>query len=79
MMCFAVCAALQGWLSCCGLETELVEADFGHVNHVWLQLPNGDILDPTADQFGLEPVYLGPVPSQYQALMSAGGRPKETR
>lgn len=66
-MCFAVCAALQGWLSVCGVETEMVEANFVEINHVWLLLPNGDILDPTADQFGLDPVYIGRLPFAYEA------------
>ncbi len=66
-MCFAVCAAFQGFLSACaGYEMELVEADFHFTNHVWLKLPDGNILDPTADQFGFEPVYLGPLPEQYK-------------
>ena len=66
LMCFAVCLPLQGYLSVIGFETTLVEATLKHkhgkMNHFWLELPDGRILDPTADQFGLEPVYLGPVP-----------------
>lgn len=65
MMCFAVCAPLQAYLSMCGVETALVEAHFEECNHVWLQLPDGRILDPTADQFGFPRVYIGPVPRQY--------------
>ena len=64
-MCFAVCAPLQAYLSLCGVETTLVEASFAEVNHVWLQLPDGRILDPTADQFGLDAVYLGGLPLAY--------------
>ena len=60
-MCFMVCFALQGFLSACGLETLLIEAEFRDTNHVWLQLPDGRVLDPTADQFGLAPVYLGQI------------------
>lgn len=66
MMCFAVCAPLQALLKLCGVETELVEAHFAELNHVWLRLPDGRILDPTADQFGLESVYLGPLPLIYE-------------
>ena len=69
LMCFAICAPLQAMLSICGCDTELVEADFGDMNHVWLRLSDGRILDPTADQFGLAPVYLGPVPIEYRKLM----------
>ena len=68
-MCFVVCAPLQGWLSSCGLETDMMEADFGETSHVWLRLTNGEIIDPTADQFGLEPVYIGPVPDVYHRMM----------
>lgn len=66
MMCFAVCAPLQGFLSvCCGIKTELREAWFNECNHCWLELPDGRIIDPTADQFGMEPVYIGKLPLSY--------------
>jgi hypothetical protein len=69
-MCLAVCLPLQGYLSACGLDTELVEGDFGHTNHYWLRLPDGRILDPTADQFStpsrsMPKVYMGPLPEWY--------------
>ena len=74
MMCFAVCAPLQAYLAIFGVELELVEADFGRVNHVWLALSDGRILDPTADQFGIKPaVYLGPIPSAYETARSGRG------
>jgi hypothetical protein len=63
----AVCYPLQGYLSALhGLQTEVVESDLGECNHVWLKLPDGRALDPTADQFNycnpekMPPVYLGP-------------------
>ena len=37
------------------------------VEHVVLELPDGRVLDVTADQFGLDPVYLGPMPD-YERL-----------
>lgn len=50
-----------------GVETECVETDLGAMNHIWLRLPDGRALDPTADQFNrlfpamnLPAVYLGP-------------------
>ena len=66
-MCAAVSWPLQGFLSAvCGIESEAVESDLGHMNHVWLRLTDGRALDPTADQFNrlfpdmnLPPVYLG--------------------
>jgi hypothetical protein len=66
--CYMVSAPLQGYLAFAGgPETELVETDLGHMNHIWLRLPDGRALDPTADQFNalfpdmnLPPVYLGP-------------------
>lgn len=67
-MCFAVCAPLQGLLGLHGVETKLVEGEFGHY---WLELPDGQILDPTADQFvrpggsKMPPVYLGELPKWY--------------
>ena len=66
MMCAAVCLPLQTLLSCChGIEATIETTEFAEVNHYWLRLPDGRILDPTADQFGLEPVYLGPLPRVY--------------
>lgn len=51
MMCGVVCFALQGYLEWIGLQSELFESDLGEMNHVWLKLPDGRVLDPTADQF----------------------------
>lgn len=67
-MCAAVCWPLAGYLSAFhDLKTETVEVDLGHMNHIWLRLPDGRALDPTADQFNslfpqmsLPAVYLGP-------------------
>jgi hypothetical protein len=71
MMCMAVSAPLQGLLAALyGVETELETVDFPESNHVWLRLPDGRILDATADQFGLEPVYLGEVPEIYRRWMA---------
>lgn len=59
--CGMVCYPLAGYLSFLGLDTTTVETWIGHQNHVWLLLPDGRVLDPTADQFDatLPPVYLG--------------------
>ncbi len=73
-MCFAVCAPLEGLLATQGVDARLRGVDFMAVNHYWLELPDGRILDPTADQFGLEPVYLGPVPERYQRWMAEHAR-----
>lgn len=68
-MCLAVCLPLEGLLRAAGVEAMAEKADFpGHpevASHMWLRLPDGRILDPTADQFGLPPVYLGELPNQY--------------
>lgn len=71
-MCFAVCAPLRGFLSMCGTETAMVQGDFdGYINHVWLKLADGRIIDPTADQLmnllgrSMPPVYVGPKPAWY--------------
>jgi hypothetical protein len=71
----AVCYPLQGYLSMLGIQTEIVEADFGRVNHVWLQLPSGEIIDPTADQFSGEgcrfpEVYIGKVPEIFDVWIA---------
>lgn len=60
MMGAAVCYPLQAYLSFLGQPTELQEVDLGRTNHVFLTLPSGRVLDPTADQFGNHPkVYVG--------------------
>ncbi|MBV7542230.1 hypothetical protein KW835_14115 [Acidovorax sp. sic0104] len=49
-----------------GVEAVLVESDLDECNHIFLKLLDGEILDPTADQFNegsrvqLPEVYLGP-------------------
>jgi hypothetical protein len=66
-MCMVVSAPLQGFLSAVYMfDTTLEEVDFGETNHVFLRLSDGRILDATADQFGLEPVYLGEMPELYR-------------
>jgi len=70
-MCFAVAAPLQGYLSFTGLKCRLIEGGVGEWVHFWIELPDGTILDPTADQFespdGLKmpPVYIGKKPDWY--------------
>ncbi len=66
LMCFAVCFPLQGYLSAIGVETECMEMQMAEVNHVVLKMADGRIIDPTADQFGLEPVYIGRMPIEYE-------------
>ncbi len=62
LMCLAVSAPLQGFLSVIGVETDLEFVEFDWGNHAFLKLPDGRVLDPTADQFGdlnLPPIYIG--------------------
>lgn len=78
-MCFVICLPLRSYLAALGCDTELMEADFGHTNHIWLQLPDGRIIDPTADQFqtpegGKMPkVYIGALPEWYKAARRVRG------
>lgn len=73
--CAMVCVPLAGLLEFMGItKCEVIESDLSQfengwmMNHVWLQLPDGRVLDPTADQFngpgmghdGLPDIYLGP-------------------
>lgn len=63
--CYMVCAPLEGLLKFEGVKCRLAEGVVGDINHVWLVLRDGRVLDPTADQFNttrvtLPPVYLGP-------------------
>ena len=66
--CAMVSWALQGFLSFAEkIETAVYEGDVGEWNHLWLTLPDGRVLDCTADQFnrkGKRPkypkIYIGP-------------------
>lgn len=67
LMCFAICAPLQSLLKAThNLDLELVEGRVSNCDHFWLKLPDGRVLDPTADQFNdlgfprMPKVYLGP-------------------
>lgn len=78
-MCYAICWPLQGYLSIIDFKTTLTEGTVkltGHnkgitINHFWLTLKDGRIVDPTADQFNgfgqedMPPVYLGKKPKWY--------------
>lgn len=64
-MCRAVCAPLQSLLEVMEIPCRLTELLFHHVNHYVIELPDGNIIDPTADQFGLEKVYVGSMPDKY--------------
>lgn len=75
-MCYAVCAPLSSFLEMCGCENELTEGIVklnGHnkgitINHFWLTLPDGRIIDPTGSQFNgmgnenMPVVYVGEKP-----------------
>lgn len=49
--CGKVSWALQGYLSFFGVQTEVCEGDVGEWNHIYLRMPNGKVIDATADQF----------------------------
>ncbi len=75
MMCFAICSPLAPLLEMSGVKCELVEGvvvwtysgKAFETNHFWFSLPDGRIIDPTADQFDPDgdKVYLGPKPANY--------------
>lgn len=80
-MCYAVSEPLRRLLKFdYGFETRLVAGEvtvqskpgrFMTLEHFWLELPDGRILDPTHDQFGYEEkVYLGDLPKNFKALES---------
>lgn len=64
-MCAAIGDPLCAALAVKGVPTMVMESDLGECNHVFLQLQDGRVLDPTADQFNwrssqpLPGVYLG--------------------
>jgi hypothetical protein len=79
-MCFIVCAPLQSYLAQLGIITGLLECYIrdkegnGH-HHYFLLLQDGNILDPTADQFTrpddspMPEVYIGELPAWYEIRM----------
>jgi hypothetical protein len=64
-MCVALSAPLHAALQVRCTPTQLVASDLGECEHIFLQLADGRVLDPTADQFNwcsrqkLPGVYLG--------------------
>lgn len=64
-MCAAVSWPLCTLLGINGVKGTCVESDLGEMNHIWILLDDGRVLDPTADQFNdlfprqYPPVYLG--------------------
>lgn len=74
--CFMVCAPLQGYLNAIGVPCDLIEGNgrLKNTNHFWLELEDGRIIDPTADQFTKEDgtplpkVLIGHMPDWYPAI-----------
>lgn len=70
-MCLAVSAPLASYLQFCGYNCKLTEGVVGMWNHFWITLPDGTIIDPTADQFNstyipMPKIYIGPLPEHYK-------------
>ena len=65
MKCFMVSAPLAGLLEAHGVPAKLVEGSFGYCNHYWIELADGRVLDPTADQFNHYPHADAPLPDVY--------------
>lgn len=73
-MCFAVCLPLEVFLNHFGYKVSLREVEFPNTNHAFLEMQDGTIIDPTADQFNSEvvkfpKVYIGPMPEIYKKWM----------
>ena len=73
--CFVLSVSLQGYLDFMGCKTDLIEGGIRDTdwNHFWLRLPDGTIIDPTADQFNgfdglpkMPRIYIGPKPEHYE-------------
>lgn len=60
MMCAVVCYPLHEYLDFLGQKATVERVMLRYTDHVFLRLPDGGVLDPTADQFGDYPkVYIG--------------------
>ena len=73
--CFTVSSPLAGYLSfLTGQSYRCVEGKVGKWFHMWVECPDGRIIDATADQFNslrrrrrnLPPIYFGPKPEWYK-------------
>lgn len=71
-MCFMVCFPLEGLLNAADVDCRMIHGNVEGWDHVWLELADGRILDPTADQFPnvsdgepMPPVFLGMRPTWY--------------
>ncbi len=51
MCCGMISWPLAALLGASGVKCRTVEGDLGHCNHIWIELEDGRVLDPTADQF----------------------------
>ena len=72
LMCLMVCAPLEGYLrAVSGVETHAASGWIDGMEHFWLEMEDGRIIDPTADQFAkpngepMPPVYIGEIPAWY--------------
>lgn len=85
LACFMVCAPLSSLLELHGVRNQVVEGDLGDVNHCWIALADGRVLDPTGDQFNrpgrqsLPAVYLGPPIDIHRRRRRAGPQRASTR
>lgn len=72
-MCFAISAPLASLLGLYGVDCDLAKSDHSNIDnsewheHFWIKLADGRVLDPTFDQFGGDPVYVGP-PTEFHAI-----------
>jgi hypothetical protein len=84
-MCFAVCAPLVTLLNMHGVPSKLregtVKFEIGSINHFWIELEDGRVIDPTADQFNrffgrsLPKVYLGAADAAIHQLLHEERQP----
>lgn len=87
-MCFAICSPLSSLFSMVGVNNELVRGiiwDRIGMEHYWLKLPDGRIIDPTASQFAdpkgnkMPVVYLGEKPEWYKTPKINDKKSKKTK
>lgn len=83
-MCFAVCAPLQSLLEMMDVPCALVDGAMQDgAGHFWIDLLDGNILDPTASQFrrpngrAMPAIYHGPKPEWYHIYHQHEVQPEE--
>ena len=65
---------MVSYLEICGYQCALTKGYVGKMEHYWITLPDGRIVDPTSDQFSedMPEIYIGVKPNHYKVRINRG-------